>query len=80
MSVEAGQLSRPHYNTIGVWNSFILFGVLDDVLMTSPGEATPSDAHMATVIVPKIIRIVVGGYTGAALPALNLLPMQDPRA
>ena len=82
MSVEAGQLSRPHYNTIGVWNSFILFGVLDviDVLMTSPGEATPSDAHVATVIVPKIIRIVVGGYTGAALPALNLLPMQDPRA
>ena len=80
MSVEAGQLPRPHYDTIGVWNDFTIFGILDDVLMSSPGEATPSDAHVATVIVPKIIRIVVGGYTGAALPALNLLPMQDPRA
>ena len=80
MSVEAGQLSRPHYNTISVWNDFITFVILDDVLMSSPGEAIPSDAHVATVIVPKIIRIVVGGYTGVALPALNLLPMQDPRA
>ena len=80
MSVEAGDLSRPHYQTINVYNKFIVCRVLEDVMMTSPGEAAPSDAHVATAIFPKIIRTVVAGYTRFALPALNLLPMQDPRA
>ena len=80
MSVEAGDVSRAHFNVLQQWNDFSVHQIFDTVAMSDVAVGpVPSQEYVSTTVMPKVIQIAIGRLTATCPQHVMRLPHQDPR-